>query len=102
MSKTLQSLRLEKELSTTPGMWQEFVTSAIWGDFVGELDVWIGNILNELAKTSFDHESGKMEFTQDQRVLYDEMLRGCLLALERVKQLPYVIIEHSQASRENN
>ena len=69
-----------------------------------EIDSWRERILTELAAPTFNHESGKMDFSKDDRTLYDEMLRGSLLALDRIKRMPFVvaeIIEQENQEKEN-
>ena len=83
---------------------EEFAKSAIWADLVMEIDSWRERILTELAAPTFNHESGKMDFPKDDRTLYDEMLRGSLLALDRIKRMPFFvaeIIEQENQEKEN-
>lgn len=70
---------------------RDFASGRVWSDIMQELATWRQNILAELSAPTFSPAQGKMIFSKDERVLYDEYLRGSLLALERVEQLPVMM-----------
>lgn len=72
---------------------KEFAETDIWQDMLQEMEGWKQKILEELSRPTFNHETGKMDFSRPERELYDEMLRGSLLAIGRVERLPLMIAE---------
>jgi len=76
-----------------------FEKGAIWQDLCAELDEWEKQILSDLAEPTYNPMQDTMKFSKDERVLYDEYLRGCLLTVGRVKRLPLMI---AQMLEENN
>ena len=50
-----------------------------------ELEAHEEQILNELARPSWDHDSGELAYSQDGRIMQDESLRGALRMLNVVK-----------------
>ncbi len=84
---------MENEFNFTAHQVLDFEQSALWRFILSELGEWEKSILNELAMPSFNSESGKMEFNQDQRALYDEGLRGSLKAIGFFKNLPPMLAE---------
>ena len=70
---------------------QEFSQSFLWLDMMQELDVWENRLLMELANPTFDVATGQMIMSKNERVLYDEMLRGSLKAIDNMRMLPGII-----------
>ena len=67
---------------------REFAQGRIWQSMKQELALWRENILADLSAPTFNPTKDSMTFAREDRVLYDEYLRGCLLALERFDSLP--------------
>lgn len=68
-----------------------FAEGKIWQDYLDELEVWESDIRSALETPTFNPSSGEMEMAKNERALYDEFLRGSLLAIRRVKLLPSTI-----------
>lgn len=49
--------------------------------------------MEELAAPTFDVNTGKMVMGKDERVMYDEMLRGSLKAVDNMRMIPFIIME---------
>jgi hypothetical protein len=72
---------------------EEFLKSSIWQDILQELSTWEARVMQELAEPTFDLSTGKMAMGKEERVLYDEMLRGNLQAFARFRLIPHVILQ---------
>lgn len=81
------------EFRSSGGAFEEFLQSTIWQDIMQEIDTWERRVLEELAEPTFDMNTGKMVMAKDERVLYDEMLRGSRQAFDRFRELPNVILQ---------
>lgn len=69
----------------SPGQVEEFFKSSMWQDVLDELKVHEEQILQELARPSWDHDSGELAYSSDGRIMQDESLRGALRMLNVVK-----------------
>ena len=72
---------------------QEFVDGHLWQDILQELSNWENRLMEELAAPTFDATTGQMAMGRAERVLYDEMLRGCIKAIDNMRMLPFIIQE---------
>ncbi len=89
----------------SPGDLRDFAAGRIWRSMLEEINLWRQQILSDLSAPTFSPTKEKMTFAKDDRLLYDEYLRGCLLALERFESLPEnlaTIIEEDQPPPPNN
>lgn len=81
------------EFKSSGFVFEEFLQSTVWQDMMQEIDTWERRVLEELAEPTFDMNTGKMVMAKDERVLYDEMLRGSRQAFDRFRELPNVILQ---------
>jgi hypothetical protein len=91
------------EYRSTPLQFKEFVEGLVWQDILQELQNWENRIMQELAAPTFDPNTGQMVMGKSERVLYDEMLRGSLKAVDNMRMIPVIIIEileQQQATKE--
>ena len=86
-------MELYNEFKSSGGAFEEFLKSTLWQDMMQEIDTWERRVLEELAEPTFDMNTGKMVMAKDERVLYDEMLRGSRQAFDRFRELPNVILQ---------
>ena len=84
-------LECNNKFRCTSAQWQEFAESFLWRDMLQELNNWENRLLEELANPTFDVNTGRMVMGKDERVLYDEMLRGSLKAIDNMRMLPTII-----------
>ena len=70
------------------GELRDFAQGKIWQTLLTETQLWKESILDDLSSPTFNPAKDAMSFAREDRVLYDEYLRGCLLALERFRSLP--------------
>jgi len=80
--------------------WKGFMEGSVWQDLDAELKVWEDRILSELSNPTFDTNKGEMHFHKDERVLYDEYLRGCLKAVRDMRALPHMVLGNLEADAE--
>ena len=67
---------------------KEFAQGRVWQAMKQEIALWRESILADLSAPTFSPTKDAMTFAREDRVLFDEYLRGCLLALERFETLP--------------
>ena len=87
------ALECNNEYSSTYLQMKDFTESLVWRDLLQELQNWENRIMEELAAPTFDVNTGKMVMGKDERVLYDEMLRGSLKAVDDMRMIPFIILE---------
>lgn len=79
---------------------KDFIDSPLWQDILQEIQNWENKIVEELTVPTYDAAAGKMEMSQPERAMYDEMLRGHLRALGEVKRIPSTIMEIIEQSKQ--
>jgi len=62
--------------------------SLFWLDVLDELEAQQTQIVDELARTSWNHHTGELELDLHTRLMHDENLRGALRMLNVIKTLP--------------
>lgn len=78
---------------------KEFLEGMVWQDILQELKNWENRIMQELAAPTFDPNTGLMVMGKAERVLYDEMLRGSLKAVDNMRMIPFIILEILEQQR---
>lgn len=94
--------RCNNNFRSTEAQLEEFSKSFIWQDLLQELRNWQNRIQENLSAPSFDSNTGRMVLQKQERVLYDEMLRGSLHALSQVEQLPEIVLEIVKQNNKEN
>ena len=97
-------LECNNKFRCTSEQLQEFSEGFLWQDILQELENWEHRLLMELANPTFDATTGRMAMGKDERILYDEMLRGSLKAIDNMRLIPVIIqgiIEQTKRETEN-
>ena len=87
------ALECNNNYRSTYNQLKAFTDSMVWKDILQELQNWENRIMEELATPSFDANTGQLVMGKSERVLYDEMLRGSLKALDNMRMIPFIIME---------
>ena len=86
-------LECNNKFRSSPFLMKDFMEGTVWQDILQELQNWENRIMEELAAPTFDASTGQMIMGKSDRVLYDEMLRGCLKAIDNMRTIPSIIVE---------
>jgi len=74
---------------------------SFWKDVVDFIEEQETDILNELARTSWNHSDGSLEMDLNTRLMHDENLRGALRFISIMKELPSYLSQKLEAERED-
>lgn len=81
---------------------EDFAQGVLWKHMVQLIEEWEHDILGELAAPTFNVKKGEMDFTADERAMYDESLRGALKACANFKSLPEALVESLTQKEQQN
>ena len=88
------------EFRSSSHAFADFMGSVLWQDILQELTNWEQRITEEVMNLTFDPATGQMAMGSQERILYDEGLRGSYRAIQEMKLLPVTIMEIIQQNQE--